>query len=390
MTIAMFSLIIFSLVMMATMNANYGGSPDAGAGWDVVAVAQGNVSDEAFAAELSLTGVDQEAFLATGTTTNPSVYSSELRMAGTEDWKLWPVLGADDAYLESSTLRFQSRATGYESDQDVISALLTQPNVAVVDSWVIPTGGLDGGTDSTFQLSGIAAGDATFEPMTIELAGADGAVRPVTIIGIIDEEITSLHAVYLNQRIVDEVYPAVTTTSFFVKLADADAATNVAQSIEAAMLTNGVQAESIHELVRDAEKEEAGFLYLIEGFMALGLLVGVAAIGVIAFRSVVERRQQIGVLRALGFPKSLVSLGFMIETSFVVGLGVLTGTVLGILLAHNMLTGDSWGSPVQNFQVPWGLISVILVSTVVSALGMTWLPSRQAGSISPAEALRYE
>ncbi len=36
--------------------------------------------------------------------------------------------------------------------------------------------------------------------------------------------------------------------------------------------------------------------------MGLGLLVGVAAVGVIAFRTVVERRQQIGVLRAIGYP----------------------------------------------------------------------------------------
>ena len=36
------------------------------------------------------------------------------------------------------------------------------------------------------------------------------------------------------------------------------------------------------------------------------------------------------------------------------------------------------------------LILGILVATVVAALSMTWLPSRQAGRIAPAEALRYE
>ena len=40
--------------------------------------------------------------------------------------------------------------------------------------------------------------------------------------------------------------------------------------------------------------------------------------------------------------------------------------------------------------VPWMLIVVILVATVAAALLMTWLPSRQAGRIAPAEALRYE
>jgi putative ABC transport system permease protein len=124
--------------------------------------------------------------------------------------------------------------------------------------------------------------------------------------------------------------------------------------------------------------------------MGLGLVVGVAAVGVIAFRSVVERRQQIGVLRALGFQRGLVSLGFLIETGFVVGVGTITGTALGVLLARNLLTSGSAGSPAETFTVPWPLIMVILTATITAALGMTWLPSRQAARIAPAEALRYE
>ena len=44
------------------------------------------------------------------------------------------------------------------------------------------------------------------------------------------------------------------------------------------------------------------------GFMGLGLIVGVAALGVISARAVVERRQQIGVLRAIGFRRRMVQL----------------------------------------------------------------------------------
>ena len=124
--------------------------------------------------------------------------------------------------------------------------------------------------------------------------------------------------------------------------------------------------------------------------MGLGLVVGVAAVGVIAFRSVVERRQQIGVLRALGFQRGMVSLGFLIETGFVVGMGAITGTVLGVILSHNLFTSESAGAESASFTAPWGMISIILTSTLVAALLMTWLPSRQAASIAPAEALRYE
>ena len=68
--------------------------------------------------------------------------------------------------------------------------------------------------------------------------------------------------------------------------------------------------------------------------MGLGLIVGLAAVGVIAFRSVVERRQQIGMLRAIGFQKQMVSFVFLLETAYVVVLGIIAGTVMGLILAQ--------------------------------------------------------
>src|SRR3954447_10501480 len=74
-------------------------------------------------------------------------------------------------------------------------------------------------------------------------------------------------------------------------------------------------------------------MVLILAFMGLGRLVGIAALGVIAIRSVVERRQQIGVLRAIGFKHWMVQLGFMIEFSFIAMMGI----AIGVSLAYLML-----------------------------------------------------
>ena len=52
---------------------------------------------------------------------------------------------------------------------------------------------------------------------------------------------------------------------------------------------------------------------LLQGFMASGLLVGIAALGVISLRSVVERRQQIGVLRAIGYRRGMVLASFLMD-----------------------------------------------------------------------------
>jgi putative ABC transport system permease protein len=311
-------------------------------------------------------------------------------LSGAEEWKQWPVIGMNTAFIDNSVLTFQQRAAGYDSDAAIMAALKSDPTLAVINAFAIPQGGLEAGSDSNFALTGMTDSDTNFAPVTVELASPDGLVSQVTIIGIIDEKVSSLWGLYTSQATIDAVYPTLTSTSLYVALTDEEGSDAAAKAIEAAFLQQGVQATSIHDELKDMEKQNTGFLYLIEGFMGLGLLVGVAAVGVIAFRSVVERRQQIGVLRALGFQRSLVSLGFMIETAFVVGIGMVTGTVLGVVLARNLLTSDSAASPVEDFTVPWTLILVILVATVGAAMSMTWLPSRQAGRIAPAEALRYE
>jgi ABC-type lipoprotein release transport system permease subunit len=71
-----------------------------------------------------------------------------------------------------------------------------------------------------------------------------------------------------------------------------------------------------------------------------------------------------------------------IETAFVVS--------LGIVLMHNLLVSDDGAGSNAAFIVPWQVISVILMATKAVALLMSWLPSRQAARIAPAEALRYE
>ena len=65
---------------------------------------------------------------------------------------------------------------------------------------------------------------------------------------------------------------------------------------------------------------------LIEGFLGLGLIVGVAALGVVTARAVVERRQQIGVLRAIGFQRRMVQASLLLESSFIALTAIIVGT----------------------------------------------------------------
>jgi putative ABC transport system permease protein len=167
------------------------------------------------------------------------------------------------------------------------------------------------------------------------------------------------------------------------------AATN--REIKAALVTRGVES---FDLAAELEEEQAlqiGFNQIFQGFMALGLLVGVAALGVLAFRAVVERRQQIGMLRALGYQRGTVALSFILESGFISVMGVLAGIIGASILSRNLFYSDDFadtgGIP---FTIPWLTVVGFLVAGFGFALLMTWWPARQAAKVPIAEALRYE
>jgi len=116
----------------------------------------------------------------------------------------------------------------------------------------------------------------------------------------------------------------------------------------------------------------------------------VAALGVIAFRSVVERRQQIGMMRAIGFKRSMVRTGFLIETSFVAVLGTVLGLLLGGLVGKQYVDSLASSNPDAHLAIPWGQVLLIVVLAYAASLLTTYLPAWQASRIYPAEALRYE
>ena len=123
--------------------------------------------------------------------------------------------------------------------------------------------------------------------------------------------------------------------------------------------------------------------------MGLGLVVGICALGVIAARSVVERRQQIGMMRALGFQKGQVRLVFLIESSFIALLGIGVGAALGLGFSGTLIDNISQNIPGLEYTVPWrALLLVVLVGYAASLL-TTLLPARRASKIYPAEGLRY-
>jgi len=98
------------------------------------------------------------------------------------------------------------------------------------------------------------------------------------------------------------------------------------------------------------------------------------------------------VLRAIGFQGRMVRLGFLLESAFVTLIGIVLGTVLGLLTAYNVIADlaqePSWDN--LSLSPPWVTVALILLAVFVTSLLTTLAPALRASRTYPAEALRYE
>jgi len=313
----------------------------------------------------------------------------------------------DDGYLNATGYAIYPRAVGYASDRAVWDAVRDNVGYAVLDS-----SALDAANGGPATVTGIPANAATFQPFQVQVGNGERgtSITPwrVTVIGFMQKP--TWDGLYVSTR------TAVAGGEF--TLTEPAAGKTAAQSLATTarvltptgyyfMLRSGVDPEQARLdlgrlLVRDqlepvvAADQQAQaisgiltLLNLITGFLAMGLIVGIAGLGVISTRAVVERWQQIGMLRALGFRRALVQRSFLMESSLIAILGLVIGALIGLWESYRFFVIDkSFGS--VDFHVPVVEIGLILAGSYLATLVTTYLPSRTASLVAPAEALRYE
>ena len=132
--------------------------------------------------------------------------------------------------------------------------------------------------------------------------------------------------------------------------------------------------------------------YVLIAFVAISLVVSSIMIGVITYISVLERKKEIGILRAIGASKGNISQVFNAET-VIIGLcaGLIgIGLSLLLLIPGNALIHHLAGTNEVSAVLPVlpGII-LILLSVVLTLLGGL-IPSRKAAKSDPVTALRTE
>ncbi len=146
---------------------------------------------------------------------------------------------------------------------------------------------------------------------------------------------------------------------------------------------NEVTVSRPSDVLRAKAIADASFSRLVVGLGAVALIVGGVGIANVMVISVMERRSEIGLRRALGATRTHIRLQFMLEAVLLSGAGGLLGVAIGtaVTAGQSWLTSSVVALPAEQF-------AGALAATVVIGLLAGIYPATRAARLDPAVALR--
>ena len=371
MLLGMFSLVIFTVTIMTVMSASIAGNTDAtvervAAGFDVV-LDTSPANPVPVAALAERPDVAAVAGLSHGVATFDAAHLDVGRSS--------PVTSFDADLLEQGAPGLFRHDPVYASDEAAYRAVLDDPSLAIVpeDFLVAALDDPVPAVGDTFSFVDPATGRSS--ELTIAGVGeADWLGNGALVNGDVTE------ALFGDQQVLDR---------FYISAADGADAAALAAAVNADLLAHGADARTFTTMGTAGMGEMLGFIALLRGFLGLGLLVGIAGLGVVMVRAVRERRHEIGMLRAMGFGTGIVRAAMLSEAGLIAVQGTVIGAVLGLVTTRTLLAGsDSFGDVPPAFVIPWVGLLVILGLPLVASLAATAWPASRAAAIKPAVALR--
>jgi putative ABC transport system permease protein len=396
MIVAMFALVIFNMVvagvLLTATHRAYSDPEALAGGFDVRAelTRPADVPDLAAALE-SAPAIRPEDFTEIGRLATRPGQVIELG-TGARRWRSYTLQEVDPGFIDGLRSPLAARADGFASDAEVWDAVKNRPGFAVVGGPAVGSRQVDPSLSSGFRFADLYQDDVRFAPR--ELWARDergGQALMLTVIGVLDSRVSFGAGLYTSGATLNLAGARPPQrAAYYLKARPGGDPSALALGLNLALGDRGLRATATGEEVRRIQSVRALLNELLQGFFGVGLLAGLAALGVISMRAVVERRQQIGLLRALGFRRQMVRLSLLLETSLVALLGIGLGVGLGLALSRRLVDYLGRQYPEIVFGVPWDEIGLIALGAYVAALLLAALPLWQIGRIQPAEALRCE
>jgi putative ABC transport system permease protein len=172
--------------------------------------------------------------------------------------------------------------------------------------------------------------------------------------------------------------------------------TSQIESVQDAIKKMGFRAYSILDATQSLRRFFAVFDMFLGIFGSLALAVASLAIVNTLVMAVLERRREIGIMKAIGADEADVKKLFFAEAAVMGTVGGALGVVLGWLMGRAINFGTNiylsrHKLPAENlWQVPWWLVVGAVVFAAAVSLAAGIYPAARAAKLDPIRALRYE
>lgn len=378
-TLAMYSLVIFTLTFITVLSATFSNQIDettrrVSGGYSIFA--RSNPSNPVPVEDLqTMEGVGHVAPISTVPADFVVCRPDDGPAECTGRRDDWSASGFDESLLAVQPPILEDRGP-YASDRAAYEAVLADPSLVLADVFFLS----EGGGPQEYR---VAVGDR------LEMVNdVTGERRTVTVAAISADDFLFNGALYGAEGFRDLFGERAVPNRYYVQVAGGVDPGDLAATMAGRFVEHGMQADPIREHLAEFIAVQNQFFQLFRGYLGFGLLVGIAGLGVVMVRAVRERRREIGVLRALGFQSQTVRRSFVLEAGFVALEGTLIGIGLALVTAYNLMANtDAFGESAR-FTLPFGALALVAVGTLAASLLATAAPTRSAARIRPAVALR--
>ncbi|MCH7727929.1 MAG: ABC transporter permease, partial [Planctomycetes bacterium] len=156
----------------------------------------------------------------------------------------------------------------------------------------------------------------------------------------------------------ERLFPHIDGYQFFLIRSPSGKQKEVVRALEKRLGDQGFDAESSTAELAGLLAVQNTYLETFQSLGALGLLLGTLGLATVQLRSVLERRQELALLRATGFQRSRLAKMVMLENSLLLFGGLLTGVISALLaVLPHMIFGDA--------AVPWTGLAIMLGAVLV-------------------------
>ncbi len=212
---------------------------------------------------------------------------------------------------------------------------------------------------------------------------------PMRVVGVLEDDVQGLIMMPFT-AIPNE--PVRTVDQLKVRVASE----SMLESVRNALITQGFVVSALSDVIEQANR----IFHIIQTILALFGLVAlfVSAIGMFNTMTIalLERTNEIGIMRSIGIRRSDVRKLFLVESMLMGFLGGLIGVAIGMLggsIANagiNILARRFGGAELSLFLFPTWFIALIIVFSTAIGFFTGLYPSHRASRLNPLDALRYK